>query len=427
MSNADPAKRPVQATMAAGFVAGASALLVLTAYDGVANLRTVENRESVTETLKSLSASGLGLSFAEALRLMQVAMTVAAVAGVVTLILAVFVFRGDRAARIGLSVAAVPVLLTSPFTGGLLGSVVAVGTCVLWGRPTRDWFAGKSPQPRPERSTRDPEETRPNPFSSSPSSPADRVDAPAPHPVPFGTPASPSSTTGTGEQTAPWGQPSGDQSRPGSAPASYATPTTPTVVVPSQVRIACLLTWVFSGLAALLYLGVALAVLISPTTLMTEIEKNPMLQNTEVSHETLRWLLFVVSLGFLGWCLATGVLALLVWRGHGWARYVLVGSAGVAAVAAVFSFPVGIAHIAACIAVIVLLLRAPWSQRPGPPGGPPSWHSSGPPSGPHAGPPVPPRDDRRPEWPASPDGPDNPGPDSPGPDNQNNPGRPPVW
>ena len=60
------------------------------------------------------------------------------------------VLKRNRAARVGLSILAVPLFLCGLVTGGFLASVVAASVAMLWLAPARHWFDGTTPHGRPE-------------------------------------------------------------------------------------------------------------------------------------------------------------------------------------------------------------------------------------------------------------------------------------
>src|SRR4051794_19907131 len=152
MSNDAAGPRPREVTIAGWTVAVASAMLVVTVFDTMARLHSVDTRDSLTRTLGAGSAKDFGISLTDALGVMRGALFIAGVAAVVTGILGIFVLQRHATARIVLTVAAVPVVLTAPFSGGFLGLLIGGSAALLWSRPARDWFAGRPPaRPAVER------------------------------------------------------------------------------------------------------------------------------------------------------------------------------------------------------------------------------------------------------------------------------------
>src|SRR4051812_11257907 len=229
MSSDTSGPRPREVTIAGWTVAVASAMLVVTVFDAMAKLHSVDTRDSLTRALGAGAAKDFGISLTDAVGVMRGALFVAGVAAVVTGVLGVFVLQRHATARIVLTVAAVPVVLTAPFSGGFLGLLVGGSAALLWSRPARDWFAGRPP-------------ARPAVGRLAPRSPVRPVEQPVP-PTGARPPGSesppPRVVPGWGE----WGR---------LEPPPYAFPPADPRV-PVQVRVACVLTWVMSSLTALVY------------------------------------------------------------------------------------------------------------------------------------------------------------------------------
>jgi hypothetical protein len=367
--------------MASWFVILGSVFLVASVYDSLTTLNSVDMREEIGRVLASGSGQGLGLGVDGAVSIMRVALMVAGACAAAAAVLGVYVLQRHRQARIALSVVAVPLLLTAPFTGGLFGALVAAATLTLWTGPARDWFAGRPVRESP-RQLAERREDRPAPSRDLPPAPeAPRVNAPsssAPPAPPLST-ASPSSapgaTQGFGrtEQQLPsppaWAPQNGDQQGDQQPyPASWgphghvARPT-----VPTQVKVACLLTWVFSGGLTVLY-GLAVLMLVAaPDRLLSAIRDTPEWQRANLPEDVLLPGLWLATLVVLAWTISACVLAVLVWRRNNWARWLLATSAGFALLLAMFAFPVGLPHQIACAVAIGALFgpasRAWFSQR----------------------------------------------------------------
>jgi hypothetical protein len=204
--------------------------------------------------------------------------------------------------------------------------------------------------------------------------------------------------------------------------------------VPTQVKVACLLTWVFSLVTGGLYLLLLLAIAVDRGEVVDLLHDNPDVRDVGLTDRELIGLLVAMSGVVLLWCLAASLLAVLTWRRHAWARVLLLVSVGAAAVFEMLALPFSVLHLAACVIAFVLLLQpasrawagstgrtAPpsWpAGPPGPPAPPPGWPPTPPPgwpqeSGQHQAPPVAPP-------PAASPPPDPPPPDRPS-------GKPPVW
>ena len=99
MSESRTPARPRQATMSAGLAVGGSLFLLLTVFETLGRMHTVQMREQVSEALSSGSVDALGISVDQALALMRGALSVAAVCAAVALVAGVFCFQRHRGAR----------------------------------------------------------------------------------------------------------------------------------------------------------------------------------------------------------------------------------------------------------------------------------------------------------------------------------------
>lgn len=347
MSHDAPGPRPRQVTIGGWVIAVASAMLVVTVYDAMANLHSVDTRNKITRELTTGSMKDLGISLTSALDVVRTALFIAGLAAVVTGILGVFVLQRHTTARIVLTVAAVPVVLTAPFAGGFLGVLIGGATGLLWTQEARDWFAGRTPA---------------------------RVVAP------------PVSQRPALLERAAWPPPT-----VASAPrrASHRVVRAP---VPAHVRTACLLTWTFSSVTALLYVGVIVAIAVDRSHVIELARDNAALRGSSVSDRQLVALLVAVSAVVIAWCIVAALLAALTWRRQPVARTLLLVSAGGAFVVGVVGLPYSLVHLAASGVAFILLLspstkswfgarvvppaRQPWPP-PDPgdhrPGKPPVW------------------------------------------------------
>jgi hypothetical protein len=395
MSSNAPGPRPRQVTIGGWVIAVASAVLVVTVFDTMANLHSVDTRDKLTTALTTGSLKDLGLSVDDALSLMRVALLVAGAAAAVTGILGIFVLQRHPAARIVLTVAAVPVVLTAPVAGGLLGVMIGVATAFLWSGPARDWFAGRPPAVR--------EAARP-----AAQRPPDH--APAPPPASDSGPWSPAGGPPVAPPHMPgWGQPPGGPGMPpptppyaqqSSDPASWAPPSVPAGAatsprVPTQVRVACILTWVFSMLTAVMYVAVIILVAADRGEVIDRLRDSASVRDTSLSDSTLVGVVIAASAMVILWCLVASGLAILTWQRHSWARVVLLVSIGVASLVEVLALPYTLLHLGAAVTAFVLLLRAPvraWFSKDGGPGAPARWRTEAQGPGPQASgqPPAPP-------------------------------------
>ena len=141
--------------MAAGFVIGGSVFLLLTVFDSLTTLNSVDMRDEIARMLSSPTGEGLGLTMSQALASMRVGLMVAGACAAATAVLGVYVLKPNRGARLALSILAVPILLTAPLTGGITGALVVVAILMLWTGPARDWFAGRPVRELPVRGNPD--------------------------------------------------------------------------------------------------------------------------------------------------------------------------------------------------------------------------------------------------------------------------------
>jgi hypothetical protein len=138
------------------------------------------------------------------------------------------------------------------------------------------------------------------------------------------------------------------------APASWTRP--------PAVLAACIVTWVCSSLAVVLMAATLAVVLASPEALIDEMyRQDPDLAARGLGTDSLQALTTFTALLVIAWSLAAIVLAVLVFRRAGWARYALLGSTGGAGglcLVASLQAPFLVVPLLACVATFSLLLRA---------------------------------------------------------------------
>jgi hypothetical protein len=391
MSSNGPGPRPPQVTIGGWVIAVASAMLLARVYDGMTGLRSVDTRDALTSALATGVANGLDLTVADALSVMRVGLYVAGVAAVVTGILGIFVLQRHATARVVLTAAAVPVVLTAPLAGGFLGLLIGGATILLWSPPARDWFAGRPPRRAPAE--RVPRPTSPMPFEAPVARPL-----PGSHPDPSDQSPPPMPGWGTPAQPGP-----SYPSVHGGVLVSARAPSGTGDRTPAQVRTACILTWVLAGLTGGLYTLVVAAVAVDRGAVLDLLHDNPSIRDANLSDNALIALVVGVSALLVLWCLVAGVLAVLAWRRQTWAWILLLVSAGAAALAGLVVLPFSLAHVVGAATAFLLLLRAPvraWyrdTERPGPPPRPPGSPNPPPPSAPPP-PPAVGSDGKPPVW-----------------------------
>jgi hypothetical protein len=374
MPQPDQSARPSQVTVAGWAVAGASVLLVFAVFDALGQLDTVDMRDRLGRAISSGLAKDSGFTVSDATEVVRWCLYVSGVAAAVSSILGVYVLQGHRGARIGVTIAAVSIVLTASIAGSLtsfLGLLIGMGTALLWTLPARDWFAGR---PITVRQPREPER-RPEPPE-----PKTRV-AWTPPPSDVQPPPTPG-----------WGQLPPAPQLPAAAgwppPQPHAYPAYPVVgdERPPQVRLACILTWIFSSITALGYAAVLVVLAVDKERLVDELKKSPG-WDSSFDTDTVTTFVAVAAVAFIVWSLSAIVLAVLTWRRVRWAWLVLLASASIAGLVSVLALPYSLPFLAVIGASTGMLLRRTsraWFAGPTYPGYP---HlPPGPPPGPR--PPV---------------------------------------
>ncbi|CAN5148717.1 hypothetical protein BH18ACT9_BH18ACT9_18290 [soil metagenome] len=385
--------------MAAGVGLVSSVLLIFSLFDELTRIRSVEMRSAINDFLAGPPGDGLGLTPDGAVELLRGLVFVNGALAAVCAVLAVYVAQRHHVARIGFTVAAVLLLMTSPVTGGALAILVAFAASLLWARPARDWFAGRDPQQAPSRPVPAAFQQPPPRTGTSWAPPIPPADAPA-----TGARDLPSPPSGAGAQPAPanypfgrapqpgWAAPAPDHQPqpaaapappPGTAPAGWSAPAATTGRRPVTVTLAAVLTWVMSGGIALVFAGIVAMLMLGREALLEAVAQNP--EGANLSTQDLLAGLWVLSAICLVWSLGAIVLAVLAFRRLNWARITLVVSAAVAgllaaALSAVFGggwVPLTLAAVAAVTVVLLFTGGANrwYADKPRPPhssGGPPA-------------------------------------------------------
>ncbi|GAA1448486.1 hypothetical protein GCM10009641_76600 [Mycobacterium cookii] len=360
-------QRPPQVTLASGIVMFASFMVLVTAWEQVSTIGSLETQESIRDVLAESPFSSLGLDVSSASDLLRYACMVAAAAACATGILGWYVRKPDRSARLGLTIFAIPVFVTGLAAGGLAGSFVAAGAAMLWMAPAREWFAtGRwtPPAPAPEKSkdkdrgtkrTDDPWRT-PSGVGAPDARSAQRGGASAPPPAtrPFGEPDTAAHS--------PYGQPLG----PRGGDERSAVPAAPEQQQllherPGAMVAAFVITVVTAGgLLSLSLLWIVIAGL-SPDFLMSVIEEQqPQVVEDGLTLEQLRGTVLALAGGFVAWCVVALVLAGFAMARRDWARRGLIVSAAFSAgacFALVLSTPLTLIPAAAAVATVLCLRR----------------------------------------------------------------------
>ncbi len=447
--------RPQQVTLGAGTVIAAGAIHVLSSFDDMSSLRTVESKDRAQEIIKSAANSGFSLTQTQVLDLMHAGVLVSGAAAAAAVVMGIYALRGHRAAPPTLIGISALVVLGSLLTDPLMGMVLAAGTMILWSGPARDWFAGRPV--RPSRVESAMAESR----RSGAAGPATGAKAPPepPSASPPPQPGAPSAPTHPVAQPPPY-QPAPSHPRPyqpphqrpgqplyGQQPSRQQPPLqrrTGAGAVPGVVRAAALITVVASTMVAMLYVLCLLLLAVAREPILTELRKNPDVQRVDLGGADLVAVVAIASVILLIWSLSALVLAVLTWRGHNWARILLMMSSVVMVLLCVVGLPVSLPLLLAGGVVVTLLMMpqareyfasgrfvaplpavtgaAPWGDAQGQspqqgqssPYGPPSAHGSQPPQGQ-----LPPPSNVGDQQPPPPPAPQDPTKDEDG--------KPPVW
>lgn len=360
-------QRPPQVTLASAIVMFASVVVLLTVWERVTSLGSLETQEAIREVLADAPFSSSGLTADGTTDLLRVACMVAAACACATAILGWYVRRPDRSARLALTIFAVPLLVTGLPAGGLASSFVAAGAAMLWMQPGREWFAtGRWTPPTPppardkgrERRDATGVQGRPDPWGR-PTPPPPSPSTPPPASRPFGEPATP---------TSPYGQPLAPPppGAPPHPPAYAQLPPPPRSWQPAPARpgamvAAFVITVVTAGgLLAMSLLWIAIAGF-SPDFLMDVLEdQQPRMVEEGLTLEQVRSTVFAIAGAFVLWCLVALVLAGFAMARREWARRGLMVSAAFSAgacFALVLNTPLVLIPAAAAVATVVCLRR----------------------------------------------------------------------
>lgn len=339
--------RPRQVTLAASLIMGGSVLVVASIFEVVAGLNGLETQEGVERFLSEQGGAGLDLDVQSVLTIIRVLSMVAAGCAAAAAILGFHLLKGNRAARLAITLLAVPLFVSGLVAGGFLSSLVAASAVMLWLEPSRDWFDGKpaKPPPEPERRT---------PDGPAPPAPPPTRTSPRPHEgfgsVSTGTPEPPAAPHAAGG----WPPPHTQQQPGPPAPA-------PAPDRPDSVLWACILTWVFAGIAGLTMAAIGLVVFASPEVFLDELRsREPQSTQDGLSDSEVTAGIYVIAGITVVWSSVATVLAILLFNRVAWARLALaISTAGAGAVWLVLATQalVMVAPFLACAVTFGLLLR----------------------------------------------------------------------
>lgn len=325
-------KRPPQVTLAGTVAIVASVLVVLTVWEQVATLRSLETREAMERFLTEPLGSSLGLDVEAFIRVRHAVGLVAAGCAAATAILGWFVLRRDTSARLALSVLAVPLFLTGLVARDFWSSFVAAAAAMLWLSPAREWFAtGSWTPPQSRRSTSTVDQGR-----SGPSTPG---------PPPGAMPGPPT--------------PDASAAAPYAERQAHPHPWTPVPRErPGVVVTAAVIAIVMSVLVGLMAVLVIVVVAMSPDVVMGELQRQQPELSEGITLAQVRFSAYVGGAASLLLSALALAFAGFVLVGRDWARWGLMLTAAFSAGASllfVLSLPVAALPAAAGVATVVLL------------------------------------------------------------------------
>ncbi|HWJ65637.1 MAG TPA: hypothetical protein VNT31_03080 [Nocardioides sp.] len=306
--------RPGQATLAGVLIIGGSIVVVLSAWQRIASLHTIEVQEELQRMLAGQSGD-MGMTVDGLATTIRVLCLVGAGAATAATILGFQVFQRSMSARIALTVLSPLLLVGGLATASFLAPMVLAGIALLWLQPTRDWYAGRPwvqayEQRRAERLARMQPPRTPSPPSEAPASDAS---APVP-PAPVAAPPVPAPPV------------------PAPPHAHVARHRPDAVRRPGGLTAVCVMTWVLSALVVVVMGLVSATAVAQGDAMLADLrEQQPELfEGTEITEATLVASVLVFGGIFILWALAAIVLAGLAFAGQNWARITLAVSSVVA-------------------------------------------------------------------------------------------------
>lgn len=293
--------RPRQVTLAAWLIMLGSAFVVLTVFERVSGLHSLESQEAVRKFLAEPPGSDLGLGMQQVLDILHAVALFAGACAAAAAVLGFYVLQGSRGARLALAVLALPLFLSGLVAGGFMSSVVVAASVMLWFQPSRDWFNGVVREPLRSEPSLPSASTGPRAFPGFGSGPTPGAQAPAPTPD---------------EQA------SGQVARPAARPGDR----------PSAVVWACALTWIFATLAVAVMASSIAVLAANPDLVFDELRnQNPELVRQGLSDDGIVRLTYVMGGVVIVWSLLAILFSALTFHRVSWARVALVVSASASA------------------------------------------------------------------------------------------------
>lgn len=331
--------RPGQVTLAGWLIVGGSLGVLVTVYDQLSRLRSLDTRNRIETALKDPALHGLGVGVNDVLEALHVLGLVAGACAAAAVVLGWHVLRRHRASRLALTILAVPLLLSGIASGGFFSTVVAVAVVLLWLPDARNWLDGR---PAREPGT-----------AAAPQYDAGRPTRPA---------------TSAGGRSAGWHP--AQQPPPGGHPWPSPTPRPMSGRRPAAILWAAILTWVLCALGAIAFLAVGVIYTGDSKQLYDEmLRQYPQLRDGSITPDLAVTSLWIgVGMAVLT-CAFTAVVAFLTVRGAAWARVLLVVFDSIAAAVlllASLAAPVAVVGLGLAVVAVSLLCRPEsraWFQR----------------------------------------------------------------
>jgi hypothetical protein len=338
--------RPPQVTFACAIVMIGSVFVVLTMWDRIAGLHTLDSRTGLQSFLHDSGLASHGLTVADLMVTVKVLAMISAACATAMVVLGWQTLQRSRGARLGLAILAVPLFVTGLASDGIVSSGVAAAVLTLWLGPSRLWFSDAPAPVDDAPASRDSE--APSIFRSPRSVPPPAERRPVPP-----TQHHPSARE--------WTPPSVTAYDVRATPRRVARPVAGRVTRPQPLVWACLLTWGCASLIAFVLAGSMVMLAADNQALLDRMhEQNPQLAEQGISDQTMLVIVFAMCAVLLAWALAAAAFAVLMFRGHRWAWYALTISASAAAVICLLGVVgslVVLVPLAAILATIAFLTR----------------------------------------------------------------------
>ena len=114
-------ERPAQVTMVGATVSVACVLVVVTVFDYVSGLRSLDSRDSIASLLAEPPGSDLGVSVNDAIAVLRILAFITAACATAMAVLGITVLQRSRSARLWLTVLSVPLVLAGLASTGQIG------------------------------------------------------------------------------------------------------------------------------------------------------------------------------------------------------------------------------------------------------------------------------------------------------------------